>query len=289
MKKLFTLISVLALSKLSAQTTVTLSPAGSGGQDAYLASGTPTNNFGNHPEFGANACSCGGTLCLARGVMQIDMSTIPVNAIVMSANLYLSCDVDITTPTYTTGTGGTLSKNTAAWTESLVTWATQPSTTSVGQVAIATPTASNQAQDYTVNISGMAQSWITTPASNFGFTFRGNDESAFYKRIMFSSSDHTTTARQPKVIITYSVPSVGISESIQENNVSLFPNPSNNVVTVKGIRGERTFVLTDIAGRELRSGNISEEISVAELANGIYFILIETEYGYARRKLIRSE
>jgi hypothetical protein len=287
MKKIFTLVTLFVSSVLTSQTTVTLSPAGSGGQDAYLASGTPTNNFGNHPEFGASAWSCSGTLCLARGVMQIDMSSIPVNAVVMSANLYLNCDVDITTPTYTTGTGGTLSKATSSWTENTVTWATQPSTTNVNQVAVSTPT--SQTQDYTLNISGMTQSWVNSPATNFGFVFRGNDESAFYKRIMFASSDHTTTARQPKVVITYSVPAAGINESTFLNNVSLYPNPSNDVVIIKGISNDHSYVLIDVAGRELRSGTVSEEISLAELSQGIYFVLIQTEFGTLRKKLVRAE
>lgn len=83
MKKFYSLSILLLFAFVSnSQTSVTFKICGGNGTDAYLASGQPTSNFGNHPNFGGNTWTCTGPVCNARGLMTFNLSSIPTTAIV---------------------------------------------------------------------------------------------------------------------------------------------------------------------------------------------------------------
>jgi len=89
--------------------------------------------------------------------------------------------------------------------------------------------------------------------------------------------------------------SKGIKESSKTNNVyQVYPNPCRNEInlTDKSSRySDKQFVVTDICGKMIKSGNISSEntgIILSELVPGVYFIkLIEKSIQIADLKFIK--
>ena len=81
---------------------------------------------------------------------------------------------------------------------------------------------------------------------------------------------------------------VGINEnSLQE--VSLFPNPSEGIFTVKNVQGESTMRVFDVSGRlvahqQLPAG--TSQISLVNLEAGVYSLMIENETGFFREEVV---
>lgn len=203
MKKIYSLSILLLFAFVSnSQTSVTFKICGGNGTDAYLASGQPTSNFGNHPNFGGNTWTCTGPVCNARGLMTFNLSSIPTTATITAANLLLFADGGWgPSPTLGPGNDGSILNVTSAWTESLVTWNTQPATSITNSVYI--PASSSSVQNYTLNLTSMVQNWVTNPSSNNGFLLKMNDEINFYKSLIFASSDNSDTTKCPRLQVTY--------------------------------------------------------------------------------------
>jgi hypothetical protein len=68
----------------------------------------------------------------------------------------------------------------------------------------------------------------------------------------------------------------GIGKTYANNqSVTLFPNPVNDVLNITVTEAENTVIVRDISGRELRRQLFSSrkiQIPVAELQPGTYFI-----------------
>lgn len=205
MKKLY-LIAFLAfslfdISYLCGQTTntVTLKPNSTDGIDAMIVNFdngcipdgetiTPGDqNYGSNGEidyyawtFSSNGCSNGE----ARSLIKFqDLALIPSNATVSSVTLKMqgapqnsinSINVGnnyYPESPYTEQNTGWLKRATSAWDENTVTWNTQPTTTSAGEIEI--PVSTSQWNwiwtDNSTELKDMVQYWVNNPSQNFGF------------------------------------------------------------------------------------------------------------------------
>ncbi len=89
---------------------------------------------------------------------------------------------------------------------------------------------------------------------------------------------------------------IPVAVSIKENefehiSVSIYPNPFNSKLTIGCNELVRSIVITDQLGRTLSSklvGSKNIEIELGEIESGIYFLKIETEKGFAIKKVIKN-
>lgn len=84
---------------------------------------------------------------------------------------------------------------------------------------------------------------------------------------------------------------VGIGEnSLQE--VSLFPNPSDGIITLRNLAATSTLTVFDVAGRIVVQqqvlANASQQISLENLEQGIYSVTIENETGFFHEEIVIS-
>lgn len=193
---------------LKAQTTVTLQPTPAQGKDAEVFSCIPcgydTKNYGTKKDFNAFAWTNGGNLTMVRSLIQFDLSFIPANALISSAQLSLY--FNSTSPEgYHSGTNASyLQKIIAPWGETTVTWNNQPATTTTNQVLL--PTSSSNTQNYlNINVTNLISDMALNPATNYGFMIKLVDETIM-KKMIFASSDHVTATMRPKLVITYTTP-----------------------------------------------------------------------------------
>jgi len=71
-----------------------------------------------------------------------------------------------------------------------------------------------------------------------------------------------------KQIYTYPN-SVGL-QNINKQQLTIFPNPLNDVINVKGLTEKATYMVYDLSGSEILSGITSSSIDVSSLSYGIY-------------------
>ena len=81
---------------------------------------------------------------------------------------------------------------------------------------------------------------------------------------------------------------VGIDD-VDNNVISLYPNPASSTVTLTGIEGTATVTVVDMNGRETGKWTVNNgelTIDVTEMAQGAYFVRIVGDQVNAIRKLI---
>jgi hypothetical protein len=212
MRQLFLCLSILLISSASllaqsCSVSVVLQPDGTTGVDALVSnySTSINNNYGSNTEFEAYNWTIGGTAFINRSFIRFDLSAIPVNAVVQQAVLML-----YNNPTSPDNSGahfgsnsGWLEKVTASWNENTITWNNQPPTTTTNRMVV--PQSTSAHEDYTLDITTLAQGMITNPATNYGLMFRSQTE-VNYRALIFCSSDYSDPTKRPKLSITYILP-----------------------------------------------------------------------------------
>lgn len=145
-----------------------------------------------------------------RSLFKFDLSSIPANAIILSANLSLySTGHGITTP------GAYLQPVIQPWTQFDVSWGNQPEAVITGQVFLG-PTA-DPSLDYNLDVSFFVDLWIKG-VENDGFMFRigeGYLNSCSYN---FASSDYPDNTMFPKLEVSWVMP-IELSFNVTDGSV----------------------------------------------------------------------
>ena len=272
-----------------AQTTVVLQPDASIGKDDMINSRLPDgiNYPGVHPDLNAMAWTNSGELAILRSLIEFDLSSIPANAVVNSA--FLSLYNNPTSPNNNGGEHSSLSGSNEAvlqrivsiWEEYTVTWNNQPVTTIQNEVYL--PQSTDPHQDYTnIDVTTLVQDMVDNPATSFGFMLKLQTEE-IYRCLIFASSDNQDPSKHPKLVVTYSA-TTGVQETLDENSVKVYPNPTSNVVTVEfdNLTGDNfTVSLYDNLGRLVyEKTNITTnkfEFDINNLKSGAYHYQLVTE------------
>ncbi len=86
-----------------------------------------------------------------------------------------------------------------------------------------------------------------------------------------TSTDGSATAGSTTIDITNQ--NIGLDDLALEA-LALYPNPASDQLTLRGFDGELEFVVFDLQGKKLLSGQVQEgqTVSVKHLANGTYFM-----------------
>lgn len=203
--------------------TTVIQPDPTAGKDTYVQQSTPTTNYGT-----STSLVVGDTTTASqatRSYLQPDLSSIPTGGAIISAQLEL----------YNTGTGfanaltASIYRVTAAWTETGITWDTQPAFDTTVQ-----STASNIPNTVGwvawTGLATLVQNWFAGTWTNYGIVVKkatdgtnAGDNKAFY------SSDYTADpALRPKWTITYTQPTVTITTP---NGTQATPTQINDDIT----------------------------------------------------------
>ena len=202
--------------------------------DAYIDSRLDDNNYGGHPDFPSLAWTNGGTEVIGRGLINFDFSQIPTGAVILSAKLSLYSYDSPGNQSHSSQSGSNesvLKRITSAWDENSVTWNNQPTTTELNQVFL--PESIASIQDYIdLDVRNLVQDIIENPSEGFGFQLSLKEE-AFYRKMIFASSDNMDESLHPKLEIVYTIETSASSINEKENgNFDLFPNPANDLVSI---------------------------------------------------------
>ena len=152
------------------------------------------------------AWTTGGNPLTFRSLLKFDLSAIPQNSAIVSANLYLysypppTPNGNFNDPNFGTNNSMILQRVTADWSPSTVTWFNQPGGTSQDQISI--PHTTSSSLDLNIDVKNLVSTMVAGN-SNYGFLIRLQNEVVYNSRIFVSSYNTTYTSKHPKLVIIY--------------------------------------------------------------------------------------
>lgn len=73
-----------------------------------------------------------------------------------------------------------------------------------------------------------------------------------------------------------------------KNEITIFPNPATNVISVRSTQPVQEINLFDIVGKKVRSSKNRSSIDISSLTNGVYLANVITEEGSITKKVIKQ-
>lgn len=213
LRGLLLLFLTLTAGVLKAQTCLkelVLQPDEITGKDAYVGDWQPDNPAPENDWLLVSAWTISGAPHKWRTFINFDLSALPAGIQIASATLHLS---GVTTSTITnfgneahaclTGNNNAIIRRiTDPWSETTLTWNTQPNTTNLNENN--TPALCMPNQNMGADVTDLVKDMIAAPASSFGFQIRLATE-VHYRNLAFASSNHPDPAKRPRLTIRYVV------------------------------------------------------------------------------------
>jgi hypothetical protein len=192
---------------------------------------------------------------------------------------------------------GWIQRVTGSWSESTVTWSTQPTSVTTNRVAVS-KSAARFGWNTSVDVSTLVKD-IKTAGVNNGFLVQLQTE-AYYRRVTFASSDHPDATLWPEMEITYTVPNSITNRNAEIYNVTVYPNPSRDIIHTAFHVSEQSSVrimICDVLGRVIQTtepqvlgpGNHDIPISVAGCSSGAYLLKLTSNSGVISRSITVTE
>lgn len=182
-----------------------------------------------------------------KAFIEFDLSFIPNNGVITSAELDLYADNPTTTfvgnpstPMNGTNNASYLRRITSPWNEYDVTWNNQPGATSANEVILATSTSTTQ--DYlNINVATLVQDMVSY--GNYGFLIEPVSTTPSNSMI-FRSSDYVDSTYRPTLRVCYT----GVTDirKVQQPtfNAVVYPNPFSDYFNIVIPRGEGDKVVS---------------------------------------------
>lgn len=168
------------------------------------------------------------------------------------------------------------------------------------------PTINVTISSFVPNVSTTYQANVTPAGANYYYIWKKNNAPVAYTQnftimqnepgIYCVTAVYTTMAACSTTVCVDTILSGINNQSLSITDVSVFPNPTTEIFTVKWESLEKqnvAIVLHDLVGKEMLRrelsnivGTTNEEISVANFAKGVYLLSIETESGTYNQKVM---
>jgi hypothetical protein len=164
--------------------------------DTYIDENLPTANYGSDPTFRVRP----NNNSERRGLVRFDLSAIPANAIITSADLYLYETRAI--PGQTTY----LYRVTRTWSEASVTW-NSPWTTHGGDfdksIAFASFRPNHINCMVTLDLTDLVQRWVSGTYPNYGVLLYSTGPN---RSIVYVSKENLILEQRPRLNVSYTLP-----------------------------------------------------------------------------------
>jgi hypothetical protein len=187
-----------------APTTLTLQPSNNPNEWHVTNLNGQDQSGTGRPEITLATWTSAGSPWTLREVLKFDLSTIPSNASVLSANLFLYSNPNPSTGNLVDANFGSnnaflVQQIATNWTTPL-TWFNQPPGSTTNQVIV--PHTTQSFLDLDINVTNLVSSMVNSN-SNYGFLLKLQNESAYTSRIFISSFNNVLPAKRPKLVVVY--------------------------------------------------------------------------------------
>ncbi len=192
--------------KPSSQLTLNLSPTNNPYEIALSLLGNTDATNKSSIEEPLAAWTINSVPVTVRNLLKFDLSSIPVNSTIISADLHMFSDTipkngDLVHANYGTDNSFVVQQVATSWDPATVNWFNQPSGLTANQVVV--PTTGAPYQNLDINVTGLVAAMINN-SQNFGFKLGLQNEMQYTSRI-FCSSYYSVTSRHPRLIVKYIV------------------------------------------------------------------------------------
>ena len=187
-------------------TTLTLQPAKNPNEYLIINHNGVDKSGGGVPDLPVEAWTHGGTPYTVRALIKFDLSSIPTNATILSANLYLysypspTLNGNFIDANLGSNNSMLVQQITSSWSPGSVNWSNQPSVTTTNQVVVTSTT--QQTLDLNLDVKNMVSS-MTNGNANHGFFLKIQNEVFYNCRIFVASHNTTHTTKYPKLVVMY--------------------------------------------------------------------------------------
>lgn len=189
--------------------TLTLQPANNPGEFSLaVLNGVDQSGGYARPDITVAAWTIGGQPVVFRGLVKFDLSAIPANSTIISANLYLyTHPAPVPNGNFVDANFGPtnallVQQIISNWTPSTTNWFNQPGYTTTNQILV--PQTSLSQLDLNLDVKNMVASMVNGNA-NYGFALRLQTEAAYNSRILMSSKNTNPAfaPKHPKLVVVY--------------------------------------------------------------------------------------
>ncbi|MFL5739990.1 MAG: PKD domain-containing protein [Flavisolibacter sp.] len=185
--------------------TTTLQPSNNPDEKMLVSIGGSDQSFTGGNEWVIDAWTVNGQPYIGRKIFKFDLSSIPANAVIQSANLYIYSNSppengNLVDANFGTSNSLVLQQITSSWSPSTANWQNQPSITTANQVLI--PSTTQSVLDLNIDVKAMISSMVNGSA-NYGFMLKLQNETAFNSRQFVSSFNAAKPGLHPKLVIVY--------------------------------------------------------------------------------------
>jgi hypothetical protein len=181
--------------------TITIQPGIIDGKDASVDDTWPNTNWGDTSTllYIGNATF----LRIYRSYLQFDLSSVPLNAVILDADLVLYYGFSGVISSLPIG----LYEVTESWEENAITWNNQPANSTEVEDIQNIPT--SPIDDFVSwDVSDLVKGWYDGIITNYGMALRDTDEASVDGHVGFRSSEYLVEIERPKLIIDYYLPSI---------------------------------------------------------------------------------
>lgn len=159
-------------------------------------------------------------------------------------------------------------------------WAQCPATVTITGAYSTTYTGSN---------SWIASSGVTTIPTGADVTLDANPLNNGY--VLLDTGFETLPNSTFLAVVVTPCSLLGVDENKLEANFSVYPNPTNNFITIDAETSISRFELFDIQGRSVFSNtpNVSTTtLSLENYSSGMYLLKVTTERGSSIEKIVKK-
>lgn len=190
---------------------------------------------------------------------------------------------------------GAVYRITQNWNESTVNWSNKPAR----DASSPTPLSISQtnpngyvSRNDNINVLSFIEYWKNNPTANHGMMFEINTAQSGFARLLYYSSDFSTYASRPKLVLTYSMQNMFYELSDQQEG-SYYIVPGDDILRIKyheeyldenmGLAykiksSSGTTVITDVTQpKSIEYGDNREKINVSALAAGYYTLEVSND------------
>ncbi len=282
-------VSCMLLKSVTAQVTTSFR-LDADGEDATVTTFHPTAPYDSSlTDYCSGAWTISGTEVIYRNFFRFDLSGIPSNAIIQSASLSLFYSHNNSFgpaphSSLTNSDQSLLQRVTSAWTEKTVTWNTQPSVTTSGQVIL--PQSTSDTQNYlNMDVTAMVQQMVISPNANFGFLLRLNNEMK-YARLIFGSGDNPDVSNHPVLSVTYTTVDLNCAQLRIDNTgedatiTTYYPTTPYDSSMIDYCSGAWTISGTQVLYRNLFKFDLTNIPSNAIIQNASLSLFYSSNNGF---------
>ena len=188
------------------QQTLTLQPATNPNEVLYINHNGVDESGPSGGDIPIAAWTKGGTPYTIRAALKFDLSSIPSNSTIISANLYLysypppTLNGNFVDANYGTSNAMLVQQIITNWSPATTNWFNQPVASTTNQIIV--PHTTQQTVDLNLDVTSMVSSMISNNA-NYGFFLKLQTEVIYNSRIFISSTSSNYATKRPKLVIVY--------------------------------------------------------------------------------------